>query len=106
MGIERRQFKRVPASLEVRFKIDGIEYLGMISDISIGGCYIQSPAVVKLRTPIVVGIHLTAQRWFDLHGLIMHHYPNQGFGIRFEFSSEAEEDLIARLVEHLDNKDG
>jgi c-di-GMP-binding flagellar brake protein YcgR len=101
MGIERRHYKRFKVSFDVSFVIGELEYTGTMSDLSLGGCYILSPAEVELRTQVVIKVRLMAERWLSLRGLIMHHYPKQGFGIRFEFSSDAEEEIIARLVEHL-----
>jgi hypothetical protein len=101
MSIERRQFRRFTVSFDVTFEVGEIEYTGTVNDLSLGGCYILSPAEVALRSQIDVKVRLTADRWLSLSGLVMHHYPNQGFGIRFEFSSEAEEEIITRLVEHL-----
>jgi hypothetical protein len=101
MSIEKRKFKRFPVAFDVRFEIGALKYTCTMSDLSIGGCYIQSPAEVELRSQIIIKIRVMAERWLSLRGLIMHHYPNEGFGVRFEFSSEAEEKIIAGLVEHL-----
>jgi c-di-GMP-binding flagellar brake protein YcgR len=102
MSIERRQFKRFPVSFDVRFDIGTAKCTGTMSDLSIGGCYILSSAEVTLRSQINIKVRLMEERWLSLSGLIMHHFPNQSFGLRFEFATEAEEEIIARLLEHLD----
>jgi hypothetical protein len=86
----------------VRFEVEARLYTARTEDISVGGCYILSPAEVKLRSQMLIEIRLTPEQWLPLRGLVMHHYPNQGFGFSFEFSSDAEAELIARVVKHLD----
>jgi hypothetical protein len=88
-------------SFDVRFDIGPLKCTGTMSDLSIGGCYILSPAEVKLRTQLTLKVRLMEERWLSLSGLVMHHHPNQSFGLRFEFTSEAEEEIVARLLEHL-----
>lgn len=101
MSIERRQFRRFTVSFEVTFEVGEVEYTATMSDLSLGGCHILSPAEVVLRSQMELKVRLTAERWLSLRGMIMHHYPKQGFGFRFEFASEAEEEIIVRLVDHL-----
>lgn len=106
MNVDRRQFRRYTVSIEVAFEVGEVEYTGTMSDLSLGGCYILSAAEVVLRSHLGIRVHLTTERWLSLRGMVTHHYPKQGFGIRFEFASKAEEEIIARLVDHLNRNMG
>jgi len=100
-GYEKRAHVRIPASLEVRLMLATGKHEAQTGDISQGGCYIRSTATVELRTIIDIAIHLPTGHWLPLRGMIVYHSPGVGFGLRFEFSSEMEAELIARLVDSI-----
>jgi len=98
---EKRAHVRIPASLEVRLMLAMGKNEAQTGDISLGGCYIRSTAAVELRTIIDIAIRLPTGHWLPLRGMIVYHNPGVGFGLRFEFSSEIEAEVVARLVDSL-----
>lgn len=55
-----------------------------ISDLSEGGCYVDSIAEVFVGERICIKILVSAAEWFELEGAVVHCSPGLGFGVRFE----------------------
>jgi hypothetical protein len=93
---ERRTDLRVPLNLPARY--DGLSGAveARVDDISVSGCFINTPGQVNVDDPIKVEIQLSSGEWLPLPGRVTSHQPGIGFGVAFDnLSSE----LMGRLLQ-------
>ncbi len=90
-----RQNERVQVPLEVRWHGLSGKHNARTSDISLGGCYIESLAQVTVGERILFEIQLPSGRWIPLSGHVVHHHVGLGFGVRFSLLS----DMVKRMLE-------
>ena len=100
-GHEQRVYGRAPVSLGAVCEGTSGRYSARISDISIGGCYVDTIGGAAIGEAINSKIQTPAGRWVELHGLVIHHQPHMGFGLRFTHESEKELLLIQQLMAQL-----
>lgn len=53
-----------------------------ISDLSKGGCYVDTIAEVIVGETLFLKILMPDGEWFELQGFVAHHSPRLGFGVR------------------------
>jgi hypothetical protein len=94
-----RRHKRVPIYLDVRW--DGLSgnNAARITDISLGGCYIETIGQVAQGEVIRFDILLKNGKWLPVQGTVMYQFPLMGFGVRFTPLSVEAHQEIADLVE-------
>ena len=97
MQEERRQFKRVSLVLEVRCADLG-NYALRTSDISHGGCYIETIGGVTPGQQIRFEVHLPTGQWVPLQGEVVYHHPTLGFGVRFIDLPQSVKDLLTLVI--------
>lgn len=93
-----RKHQRVPVSFEVVLEAMSGKHDARMSDISIGGCYIDTIGQVATGEVVVFKVHLPTGHWVQLRGEVVHYMPNVGVGLRFTRLSEEEEILIEQVV--------
>ena len=84
MTVERRRAPRCPliASAEVIEAETNVRFKSRISDLSVVGCYLDTTNLLPVGTEVSVQIiHNDAA--FTALGVIAHHHPNIGMGVRF-----------------------
>ena len=96
---ERRREKRYLLPLEVRWESLSGQYAARISDLGLGGCYIESLAQVTLGDEIRFEIQLPTGFWMPLRGTIVHYQPNLGFGVQFNQLMMMERNVLSRVIE-------
>lgn len=69
-----------------------------ISDLSKGGCYIDSIAEVIVGETLFLKILMPNRKWFELQGVVAHHTPRLGFGVRFVNLDEKQQHHIRSLL--------
>ena len=68
------------------------------TDVSLGGCYIESIGQVTIGEHIRFEIQLPAGSWMPLRGEVLYHHPNLGFGVQFiELTGEAQTVLACMI---------
>ena len=97
-GRERRRYPRVSLLLDVRWESLSGRHSARTTDVSLGGCYIESIGQVTVGEQIRFEIQLPTGRWMPLRGEVLYHHPNLGFGVRFIGLTEEEETLLARMI--------
>lgn len=95
-----RKHERITVPLEVRWEGISGQYTTRISDLSLGGCYVESLAQVSVGERLRFEIRLPTGRWMQLHGEVVYHQPTIGFGVHFTELSEPERELLASLIEY------
>jgi hypothetical protein len=100
MPEERRNYERVMLPLEARWEGQSGRYSARISDISLGGCFIESLGQVTVDENISFEVQLPTGNWMPLTGTVVYQYSNIGFGVRYRELSELERNLLADVIEY------
>jgi hypothetical protein len=79
-SIENRKQLRKEVCLTAHFEGTAAEV--RISDLSEGGCYVDSIAEVLVGERVHLNI-LHDGEWVKFSGIVAHHFPRLGFGVRF-----------------------
>lgn len=106
MDGERRRHPRVPALFEVVWEGAAGRYEARTSDLSEGGCFVDTIAPAAVGEEITFRLRLPAGGWLELRGVVTYHYPNAGFGVRFESVSPEERKRLEWLVKAEGSKAG
>jgi hypothetical protein len=101
MSEERRAEERVPLFLELRWQSLSGKHTARISDISLGGCYVETMGQVTIGDLIRFEVQLPTGRWMPLTGDVVYHLPGMGFGLRFRTLTESQKELIASLINYV-----
>lgn len=100
MPEERRNYERVALPMEVRWVGQSGRHTARTSDISVGGCYIETLGQVNTGEVISFEIQLPTGTWMPLTGEVVYQHPNMGFGVNFKDLSELERNLLADVIEY------
>ena len=98
MPYEKRAHQRVPTSLTVLWEGLLINNRALMTDVSPGGCYINSAGRVSLDEHVRVDTILRSQVHLDLEGSVAHREWPLGFGLRFTNLSDEKVALISQVV--------
>ncbi len=99
MADERRTTERVSVLLDASWEGMSGHHLARVSDISIGGCFVETFGPAKTAEVLDFSVCLPGGRWLQLQGEVTYHQPHVGFGVRFTNLSDEERALIAQLIE-------
>lgn len=95
---ENRADIRFETSLTARWQGSPANQTMRISDLSTRGCYVDSIAEVTMGETLIIEILLTNGEWFELKGVVAHHTPRLGFGVRFVNQEAAQRRQIRSLL--------
>jgi len=98
MSAQLRVQERVPISLEVVCESASGKRDARMSDISAGGCYIDSITQVNIGEIVTFKTRLPTGHWVQLRGEVVNQEWHTGFDLRFTDLSEEEEALLAELI--------
>ena len=101
MTDKQRKDERLQVSLEGRAKALSNIMRVRVSDLSLGGCYVESLAQVQVGDHINIEIQLPNGGWVSLNSQIVYHHPNMGFGVQFTNLGEAETRALQQLIEYV-----
>ena len=98
MRYERRAHQRVPTKLTVLW--DGLltNNYALMTDVSPGGCYINSAGRVSLDEQIRVDTVLLSRSHLHLEGSVAHREWPLGFGLRFANLTDEKAALISQVA--------
>lgn len=69
-----------------------------MADISEGGCYVDTILEVIKGETLFLKILMPDGEWFEMQGVVAHHSPRLGFGVRFMNLDEEQRRQIRLLV--------
>ena len=95
---ERRAHRRVPTKLTVLWEGLLPHNYALMTDVSPGGCYINSAGRVSLDEQIRVDTILVSQAHLHLEGSVAHREWPLGFGLRFANLTDEKAALISQVV--------
>jgi PilZ domain len=96
MPHNQRKAERVPVVLEASW--DGCMSPGRVTDLSMGGCYLDTIGQAKPGDSVTVNIHLPDGKILALSGIASYFQIHTGFGIQFTDLSEEQQALLAELL--------
>jgi hypothetical protein len=98
MRYERRAHPRVPTKLTVLWEGLLTDNHALMTDVSPGGCYINSAGRVSLDEQIRVDTILLSRAHLRLEGSVAHREWPLGFGLRFANLTDEKAALISQAV--------
>jgi c-di-GMP-binding flagellar brake protein YcgR len=104
---ERRREKRAPVLVEVLWEGNTGHYNARTSDLSMGGCFIDTIGRVTSGEKLRFKLRLPDEEWVEVEGTVTYAYPNVGFGVQFTNVSEIDKKKLEKLVKpdtHEDKK--
>src|SRR5579871_89387 len=96
---EQRRHDRVECSIEARWQGLSGSRKAKITDLGVGGCFIESIATASFAEYITLDLNLDNEIWFSLRGEVIYSLPSIGFGLRFLDLTRAEQELVKELIE-------
>ena len=69
------------------------------TDISLGGCYIETTGHVTVGSQIAFEIQLPEGTWVLLQGVVVYRQQAMGFGLRYTGLTEAQRRILTELIE-------
>ena len=96
---EQRAYVRTPVSLEAVWEEKPRIYTAHVSDISIGGCYVDTIVGATVGEVINSKIQTPTGSWIKLQGEIVHYKPRMGFGLRFLDIAAKDQSLLALMID-------
>jgi len=90
---------RFEVSLTARFYGIAAQREIRISDLSEGGCYVDSIAEVSLGESLMIRILVSEREWLGLKIVVAHLSQNLGFGARFIDLNEESRSKIRSLIQ-------
>jgi hypothetical protein len=98
MSDERRKNKRVPLLVEVMWEAKTGNYEARTSDLSTGGCFVDTIGKAGTGEEIKFKLQLPDGEWMELQGEVTYSYPNVGFGVRFTNLTDGNKKTLEKLV--------
>ncbi|HEX8493835.1 MAG TPA: PilZ domain-containing protein [Pyrinomonadaceae bacterium] len=98
MEQERREENRVPVSLEVSWEGASGRHTARVSDISLGGCYLDTLGSATPGEIISLTIKLPDGDLLNLRGEVAYHLQNLGFSICFTYLTDEEQYQLSQLI--------
>lgn len=94
---ERKQ-ERTAVSLEVVFEGSSGRRQARISDLSLGGCFVDSIVHISVGEKILLKIRDLEGEWHEVAGEIVYIFAGCGFGVRFAPLTEKQKIVFEHLI--------
>ena len=106
--MDQRRNERVPVRLEVEWAalparcpdVTSNRTPEVTSDVSLGGCYIESLNMVNVGQVLNVRLYLPSNKSLRLQGEVRYHQPTIGFGLKFLKLSPFEQATLEALIKY------
>ena len=93
-----RKHERIPLSLEAIFESSSGKRDVRVSDLSMGGCYVDSIVTVPVGENVVISFRMPNGEWMRVSGEVTYCFPGIGFGLRFNDRLVYDLDLLERVI--------
>ena len=104
--MEQRKNTRVPVRLEVEWGHLPSRCPDVTSDLSLGGCYVESLNSVKVGQVLNLSLSLPSKKTLRFRGEVRYHQPTIGFGVRFLQLSPFEQATLEALIRYWSKRAG
>ena len=95
---DRREEERKNVALEVRWEGGSGNHTARISDLSVGGCYLDTLGGASVGEVISLEIKLPDGVWLQLRGSVAFHHPGLGFSVCFTFLTDEEQYQLTQII--------
>ena len=95
---DRREEERRDVSLEVRWEGGSGHHTARVSDLSLGGCYVDTLGPATPDEIVELEIKLPDGSWLPLRGTVAFYTPGMGFSVCFTFLTEEEQRQISQVI--------
>ena len=106
MSDDRRSEKRWEVCLDAVWDGKSGNYDCRVTDLSEGGCYIDSMSHAHIGEILNLKLQLPGGDWLELAGEVAHETPSVGFGIKFVDLSPERLEKLRELLTHLQSSNG
>ncbi|HXD30887.1 MAG TPA: PilZ domain-containing protein [Pyrinomonadaceae bacterium] len=94
---DRRSTPRLNVSLEAVWDSETDNHPALVTDLSLGGCYLNSVGEIRVGETVGFRVLLPDGDWLYVEGEVRHH-GRQGFGVRFVDLDPEQMDKIDWLL--------
>jgi hypothetical protein len=98
MTEERREEERKNVSLEARWGGGSGQHMARVSDLSLGGCFLDTFGQVEPDEVVELEIKMPAGEWLSLRGTVAFYQPGLGFSVCFTFLTDEEQYQLTQLI--------
>ena len=98
--MEHRKNTRVPVRLEVEWGALPSRCPDVTSDLSLGGCYVESLNSVKVGQVLNLSLSLPSKKTLRFRGEVRYAQPTIGFGLKFLQLSPFEQATLEALIKY------
>src|SRR5688572_29279017 len=95
---DRREKPRLRVSLDAMWDSSTEANSALITDLSEGGCYLDSVGSVRVGEIVAFRVLLPDDDWLYLEGEVRHHRHGLGFGVQFVDLNEEQGKNLLRLL--------
>jgi len=95
---ERRSEDRLEVCLDAVWDGKSGNYTARVTDLSEGGCYVDSLGNALIGEILTFKIQLSNGEWLQLTGEVAHMTPTVGFGLRFTGLTDDQINRLRELV--------
>jgi len=100
-GQDRRSTTRYPVDAAIEWEAGtSARQPGTLSDVSFDGCFVLSSGDVEDADTVKIFIPLGGGMKAQFNGKIANHVFEIGFGVRFDPLSNAQKEILTKLVKH------
>ena len=100
-GRRRPRAARAETPLKVMWSWGPVEQGGVLRNISVGGCFIETGGEVSLGDRIQFRLSVPGFLHMQMVGMVIRRRQREGFALRFSKLSATEQALLERAVRHL-----
>lgn len=98
---DRRTEKRWDVCLDAVWDGKSGNHHARITDLSEGGCYVDSLGEAQVGEVLVFKLQLPQGEWLELTGEVAHQSPPLGFGLRFINLTDEQHERLHLLLDQL-----
>jgi hypothetical protein len=108
-GQDRRRYPRIKCFVVVEMRVAGstTPVWGNLSNTSLGGCLVETPAIFAAGAKIEIGLWVTSgQMWVKglvLNGIVARANPNSGVRVKFADMDQAERETLRQFLKFVEN---
>ena len=96
---DRRTEKRWDVCLDAVWYGKSGNYQARVTDLSEGGCYVDSLGEAQVGEVIAFKLQLPEGEWLELTGEVAHQTPPLGFGLRFIYLTDEQHEKLHSLFD-------
>ena len=90
--------ERITVSLEAILESASGKREARVSDISIGGCYVDTMVSASVGESMTVAVRTPSGEWMKLPSEVVYCFPNVGFGLRFVSLADPDQALLEQFL--------